>query len=150
MPFDHENYLGELTGLRDQLKARLSGRQPEADELTASELAERIKALKASQIIDATPRRSGQRSNTAAEPVTKRIRKRAEAEGAADAAVSSDPNLAGEESPASAKTSWRSMAEKLASLGVESAYTSNLRRPMTHQQRLEMERRRDDPEQTRS
>ena len=49
-PFVHEGYLSELTGLRDQLKVGLSGatREPGKEEgPSVSEIAERIKALKA-------------------------------------------------------------------------------------------------------
>jgi hypothetical protein len=46
---------------------------------TASELAERIKALKAATTIDATPERLGKRcTSVAEEPVTARIRRRTE------------------------------------------------------------------------
>ncbi len=57
--FAHENYLAELTELRDQLRAGLSGREPEAEKggLTIAELAGQIRTLKASQTIDATPQR---------------------------------------------------------------------------------------------
>jgi hypothetical protein len=59
------------------------------------------------------------------------------------------------ETPASAKTTWLSLAKKFASFGIESSYTDAVRRgttnhEMTHQQRLAIERRREDPEQTRS
>ena len=57
-PFPHDAYLSELTGLRDQLKAGLSGAAPEpgADAPPAvAELAERIKALKAAHTIEAAP-----------------------------------------------------------------------------------------------
>jgi hypothetical protein len=81
--------------LRDQLKAGLaapnpalvagegglSGAAPEAGNEpppTVAELAERIKALKAAHTIDAVPERTGKRSASAEEPVTARIRRRAE------------------------------------------------------------------------
>ena len=77
--------MSELTTLRDQLKAGLSGATAEhgADALpTVAELAERIKTLGAAHTIEATPQRSGKRRASAEEPVTVRIRRRGqEAEG---------------------------------------------------------------------
>ena len=66
--FPHESYLSDLTGLRDQLKAGLSGAVPApAAEPPPSvpELAERIKALKATHTIEATPEPS---ANAAPKP----------------------------------------------------------------------------------
>src|SRR5205085_8202 len=80
-PFLHDAYLSDLTALRDQLKAGLSGTTPEAgteSQLSLSELAERIKALKAANTIAATPERVCQRASSAEEPVTARIRRRTE------------------------------------------------------------------------
>ena len=80
-PFSHDGYLDQLAALRDQLKAGLSGAAPEAgtDEKPAvSDLAEQIKALKAAHTIEATPERAGKRRIAAEEPVTARIRRRAE------------------------------------------------------------------------
>jgi hypothetical protein len=54
-PFSHEAHLVQLTALRDQLKAGLSGAQPEPGAEpppTVSELAERIKTLKANHAIE--------------------------------------------------------------------------------------------------
>ena len=76
-PFPHDAYLAELTALRDQLKAGLSGAPPEqgADAPpTVAELAERIKTLKAAHTIEAAPQRTGKRRASAEEPVTARIR----------------------------------------------------------------------------
>ena len=81
-PFLHDKYLTELTELRDQLKAGLSGTGHEsADEKgpAAIELAERIKALKAANTIESTPQRARQKQAVAEEPVTARIRRRQEA-----------------------------------------------------------------------
>jgi N12 class adenine-specific DNA methylase len=77
-PFAYESYLAELTGLRDQLKAGLSQATPEPGTPSVPELAERIKALKAAHTIDATPERTTPRRIAAEEPVTARIRRRAE------------------------------------------------------------------------
>ena len=52
--FSHDAYLTELTGLRDQLKAGLSASSHQADKEegpSASDLAEKIKALKAANSI---------------------------------------------------------------------------------------------------
>jgi len=77
--FAHEDYFSQLTYLRGQLKAVLSGTTAEegGEPLPpAHELAERIKSLKASHTIDAAPERIGSRKGgTAAEPVTTRIRR---------------------------------------------------------------------------
>jgi hypothetical protein len=81
-PFAHEHYLSELTSLRDQLKAGLSATAHDASNETGptvSEMAEKVKALKAANTIEATPLRERQKRSTAEEPITARIRKRQEA-----------------------------------------------------------------------
>jgi N12 class adenine-specific DNA methylase/SAM-dependent methyltransferase len=86
-PFAHEDYLSRLTVLRDQLKAGLSGAASEPGsepQPTVAELAEQIKALRAANTIEATPERPGKRSASAEEPVTARIRRRAEERAPAD------------------------------------------------------------------
>ena len=82
-PFAHDAYLAELTSLRDQLKAGLSQATPEPGTPTVAELAERIRSLKAAHTIDAAPERTAPRRIAAEEPVTARIRRRAEAMPAA-------------------------------------------------------------------
>jgi hypothetical protein len=81
MPFTHESYLSQLSDLRDQLKAGLSGAAPEqgAEPVPkVPELAECIKALKAANTVEATPERVGKRrTSSAEEPVTSRIRRKA-------------------------------------------------------------------------
>jgi N12 class adenine-specific DNA methylase len=80
-PFPHDQYLNELNELRDRLKAKLSAAGHESGEErgpTASELADRIKALKAANTIEATPQRARQKRSSAEEPVTARIRRRQE------------------------------------------------------------------------
>lgn len=87
MPFVHDAYLGELTALRDRLKAGLAGATPDlATEppQTVAELAEQIKMLKAGQRIDATPQRAAIRATAAEEPVTARIRRRSLARSIGD------------------------------------------------------------------
>jgi N12 class adenine-specific DNA methylase len=97
-PFPHEEYLGQLTTLRDQLKAGLAGvpAEPGTEQVPVAELAERIKALKTAHSVEATSERPSKRpANSAEEPVTARIRKRTAAiEGGGEA-----PDTAGQESP---------------------------------------------------
>jgi N12 class adenine-specific DNA methylase len=89
-PFSHDTYLSELTGLRDQLKAGLSATaqmQSNDSEPTVSDLAEKIKALKAANTIEATPQRVRQKHSSAEEPVTARIRRKTESLPASDPAI---------------------------------------------------------------
>jgi hypothetical protein len=81
-PFLHDAYLLELTGLRDQLKAGLTAAaelQADATRSTTSQLAERIKALKSANTIEATPQRERHKQSSAVAPITARIRRRTEA-----------------------------------------------------------------------
>jgi N12 class adenine-specific DNA methylase len=92
-PFSHDAYLSELTGLRDQLKAGLSisPHPPESGEgPSVCELAEKIKALKASHTIEATPQRVRQKHSTAEEPVTAQIRRRKESGPSPKHSINSD------------------------------------------------------------
>jgi N12 class adenine-specific DNA methylase len=94
-PFAHEAYLAELTALRDQLKAALSGGNSGADGdegPSAFGMADKIKSLKAANTIEATPQRERQKQSTAEEPVTARIRR--EIEKAALYAQASNPDSA--------------------------------------------------------
>ena len=78
-PFTLDYYLAELTTLRDQLKAGLSATAQEpanGQGPSFAELAERIKAMKAANNVEASPQRVGQRQSTAEEPITTRIRRR--------------------------------------------------------------------------
>ncbi|MGE4000610.1 MAG: DEAD/DEAH box helicase family protein, partial [Planctomycetaceae bacterium] len=91
-PFPHEAYLSELTSLRDQLKAGLSATaQTQGDDAkpSVSEVAEKIKTLKAANTIEATPQRARQKQSTAEEPIASRIRRRAEAIPNADRSMPS-------------------------------------------------------------
>ena len=81
-PFLHDAYLSELTSLRDQLKTGLSATayaNKDDSGPSVSELAERIKTVKAAHSIEATPQRARQKNSSAEEPVTARIRRRTEA-----------------------------------------------------------------------
>jgi hypothetical protein len=89
-PFRHDAYLSELTALRDQLKAGLSGavREPADEEgPSVAEIAEKIKSLKAAHNIEATPQRVRQKHSTAEEPITARICRRTDAATLSDQAV---------------------------------------------------------------
>jgi N12 class adenine-specific DNA methylase len=126
-PFLHEAYLAELTSLRDQLKAGLSSAAQEpgkVEGLSVSELADRIKALKAANNVEATPQRIGQRQSSAEEPVTARIRRRTKANPASDPLAESDvaPEVEGVRTHASIQN-------------------SSLDLPRTFQERIAMERR---------
>ncbi len=91
-PFPHEKYLSELTELRDQLKAGLSAATHEAGSDKApkvSELADRIRAIKAANTIEAAPQRVQRKQAVAEEPITARIRRRQEANTEVSEAVQS-------------------------------------------------------------
>jgi hypothetical protein len=78
-PFRHEQYLSDLTDLRDGLKRSLSATaQPaeEGKEPRSAKLAGKIKALIASHSIEAAPQRDRPKHSTAEEPITARIRRR--------------------------------------------------------------------------
>jgi hypothetical protein len=80
VPFAHDAYLSRLSGLRDQLKAGLAGVSPGPSgesPLTVLDLAEKIKVLRATHAIEPAAQRAGRRLS-AEEPVTSRIRRRAE------------------------------------------------------------------------
>jgi N12 class adenine-specific DNA methylase len=126
-PFTFDAYLTELTGLRDQLKAGLSGtaHAPGKEEgPSVSALAERIKALKATHTIDATPQCVRQKHSSAEEPVTARIRRRTEATPATDLAIDGDD--------ASAQGETASPEKSLS------------KPPLSFRERIAMERHRDE------
>jgi N12 class adenine-specific DNA methylase len=90
-PFTLEAYMTELTALRDQLKAGLSGKTTEGTAGPGvSELADQIKSLKAEHTVEATPQRVRQKHSTAEEPVTARIRRRAETVAPSDHVTESE------------------------------------------------------------
>jgi len=81
-PFTHEGYLAELTSLRDQLKAGLSGtgqKEGKVEGPSISELAGRIKAIRAAHTVETPPQRVRQAHSSSEEPITARIRRRTEA-----------------------------------------------------------------------
>jgi N12 class adenine-specific DNA methylase len=132
-PFAHEHYLSELTSLRDQLKAGLSATAHDASNEngpTVSELADRVKALKAANTIETTPQRVQSKQATAEEPITARLRKRQEANSASDHPVEGDdsPELPALQTPPAA------------------GEDSSALQPMTFQERIAIERQRQDHE----
>jgi N12 class adenine-specific DNA methylase len=153
-PFLHDAYLSELTALRDQLKGGLSSaaHQPDNEEgPSVSDLAEKIKALKAAHSIEATPQRLRQKQSSAEEPVTARIRRRQEAIPASDQAIQPDAAA----SPIGTSTPPESMAqtipENVAPPGNSSDHAgttqdSSTKPKMTFQERIAMERRRQERE----
>ncbi len=93
-PFPHDTYLCELTALRDHLKAGLStsAHQPEDGEgPSASELAERIKTLRAANTVEASAPRDRQKHSTPEEPITARIRRHRKEHAVSDPAVTPNP-----------------------------------------------------------
>jgi N12 class adenine-specific DNA methylase len=131
-PFLHDAYLSELTILRDQLKAGLSGatheRGSEAGP-SVSELAEQIRALKSAHSIETTPQRVRQKQSSAEEPVTARIRRRQEANPVSDPVIEAD-------AASSPKTAHP----------LESPQNSSGKPPMTFRECIAMERQRKDQE----
>jgi hypothetical protein len=120
-----------LTSLRDQLKAGLSTTAHDASKEnrpTVSELADRVKTLKAAHTIDTTPQRVQSKQASAEEPITARIRRRQEANSASDHPVQAD--VSPEPSPL--------QPPPVAGDG------SAALQPMTFQERIAMERQRRD------
>ncbi|MGH3428908.1 MAG: hypothetical protein ACRDQZ_15305, partial [Mycobacteriales bacterium] len=137
-PFLHDAYLSDLATLRDQLKASLSSATHDADKETGpsvSDLAERIKALKAAQHIEATPQRAQQKQSTAEQPVTARIRLRPTAPAIRRGEAEATPvsNLTAETDAASGEAQQ-----------AESARDSSINLRTTFQERIAREQQRND------
>ena len=88
--FAHEEYLSELTGLRDQLKLGLSGGPQNSEGPSVSELTERIKALEPAQRVEQAPQGVRQARHSAEEPIAVRIRRRAATVSAPDQLTEAD------------------------------------------------------------
>jgi hypothetical protein len=132
-PFLYDAYLAELTSLRDQLKAGLSAGAHESGSdaaPTVSELADKIKALKAANTIEAAPQRVQRKQAAAEEPITARIRKRQEANSESQQMIGQDvsPELPALQPPPAAGDD------------------SFAGQPMTFQERIAMDRQRKDRE----
>ena len=83
LDFPHDNYLSQLTGLRDQLKTSLTAGSPNSDAKPGpnlSELAAEIKTLKTANTIDSSPHRTQPKESVSEIPVTIRIRQQRAAE----------------------------------------------------------------------
>jgi N12 class adenine-specific DNA methylase len=158
-PFAHDSYLSELTVLRDQLKAGLSGKTPDPLRQSDSaarpgsepppsvpELAHRIKTLKAAHNIEATPQRVRQKQVSAQEPITARIRRRKELSPVSDPAI--QPDAPDPASSPPAKSNGQAIADDQTPTAIPSGHASKeaSKPQMTFQQRLAMERQRKDPE----
>jgi N12 class adenine-specific DNA methylase len=127
-PFLHDAYLSELTSLRDQLKAGLSATAHESANdagPSTSELAERIKVLKATNSIEAMPQRTRQKSSSAELPITARIRQRK------NGLLTSDPTMQRDADPSPTAILPDAAGE---------AQRSLVKPPMTFQERLALER----------
>jgi hypothetical protein len=97
--FEHESYRSELTDLRDRLKLGLSEHAPEGGESVA-ELAEKIKVLRESVTVEATPERTVRKTVRAERPVTARIRERMVEKPVAEAVEVKPEPVASAEPPA--------------------------------------------------
>jgi hypothetical protein len=78
-PFTQECYLSELTSLRDQLNAALSGAWPKDAKdggPSSSDPAGRIKAIRTESSFEGTPERVRQNQSSAEELIAGRIRRR--------------------------------------------------------------------------
>ena len=76
-PFQHAEYLADLTRLRDELKAGLAGVKPEGgEEIDVAGVAGRIKALRAANTLEAASQRTAAKPVAATEAVTTTIRRR--------------------------------------------------------------------------
>ena len=94
-PFQHEEYANQLADLRDQLQLGLS-EHPPAGSTPMAELAERIRALRASVTVEAAPERVTRKVTRAERPVTARIRERrgeVKAEPVAESRPAEPPTL---------------------------------------------------------
>ena len=147
-PFPHDAYLAELTTLRDQLKAKLSATGHDAGTgvgPSADELAERVKALKSANSVEATTQRTAPQPITAEEPITRRIRWRALSGEDAEAAVMTDRHAAHEDTSASTATDGQAAdgqvnADALSWKPAAMAKDSPVN-PTTFRERIALERR---------
>jgi hypothetical protein len=126
--------------LRDQLKAGLSGTAQEPgkeDGRSVSVLAERIKAIKAANTIEATPQRDRQKHTSAEEPIAARIRRRMEAVAASDQVIQPDAAAPG---PVTS-TPPESTAQAVPEDNADTTRDASIKPQMTFQVRIAIERR---------
>jgi N12 class adenine-specific DNA methylase len=145
-PFLYDAYLSELTGLRDQLKLGLSGAttdQGTEKRPTVTEVAERIKALKAANTVDAMPARVSNRSFSAEEPITARIRRRVDPLASREDGLP-DRSPVPEGSPSSPVTDAPAVEALLAAADEPSTYISPATRKTTYEDRIATSRQRTD------
>jgi N12 class adenine-specific DNA methylase len=112
--FPHEAYIAQLTRLRDQLRAGLSGKVSGADQPavpSVPELVEQIKSLKANQTVEATPQRVPDRHTDAEESVVTRIHRQAKLHSAPAAKVDESADPLPHSSPGSLKHTATSFQE---------------------------------------
>jgi N12 class adenine-specific DNA methylase len=152
-PFLHDTYLSELAGLRDQLKAGLSGTAQLQDEEpgpSVPEIAERIRALKAAHSIEATPQYIRQKHTTitAEEPVTARIRRRTEGNTARDPANQADTSSPPD--PTAPGVTEDPTCPVSPSDDMAAGQCSSIKPEMTFQERIAMHGRRKESEQSLS
>jgi hypothetical protein len=152
-PFLHDAYLSELTSLRDQLKGGLSGAARDHDndeEPSASDLAEKIKALKAANSIEAMPQRVRQKHSSAEEPVTARILRRAKTLPATDTVLQPGAAKSPIGKPTPLESTARAIPEDLAPKTscdqTDTTQDSAGDSKMTFQDRIAMKRRQEEQE----
>jgi hypothetical protein len=110
-PFPHHGYLDQLTTLRDELRASLSGKTPgDEDDTsvgrdTSFTVAAEIKSLIAGQSFDRSAERTSSRTVAGVEPVTAQIRRRIE-----NAAVETSPSRPEPALPRPRQTSFEGFA----------------------------------------
>jgi hypothetical protein len=142
-PFAHEAFVRELADLRDQLRLGLSEHPPEGL-LPVAELAERIKALREANTVEAAPVRMGTRKATRAEvPVTARIKARGIEQTAVEAPVAVEmsvdkpkPVQNPEEPPATPPAAVIAMPEPFKSVNSHAKAVVNRRQGSGEQLRL--------------
>jgi N12 class adenine-specific DNA methylase len=103
---------------RKMLTAKIASGEPPS----VSELATRIKAIKAAHNIEATPQRVRQKQSSAEEPITRRIRRRAEAVPVSDAVIPPDAPMPEAETSPSAESTVQASVEDNSPRGFPSNY----------------------------
>ena len=110
---------------------------------TVTEVAERIKALKAANTVDAMPARVSNRSFSAEEPITARIRRRVDPLASREDGLP-DRSPVPEGSPSSPVTDAPAVEALLAAADEPSTYISPATRKTTYEDRIATSRQRTD------